>query len=81
MAALNTAELSIPVIDISNEDAKTGTELVDAVEKWGFVFVRGEGLGFKPQNIEDAFQLVCSQIRVAWQATGYLMTQTVSQVL
>lgn len=67
MEASNTVEISIPVIDISNEDAQTGIELVDAVEKWGFVFVRGEGLGFKTQDIEGAFQLVGSQIRVAWQ--------------
>lgn len=81
MEASNTAEISIPVIDISNEDAKTGVELVDAVEKWGFVFVRGEGLGFKPQDIESAFQLVGPQIRAAWQAKASLMPQAVSQIL
>lgn len=81
MEASNTADLSIPVIDISNEDANTGIELVDAVEKWGFVFVRGDGLGFKPQDIEGAFQLVGSQIRAAWQDIGYLMLKAVSQVL
>lgn len=81
MEASNTADLSIPVIDISNEDANTGIELVDAVEKWGFVFVRGDGLGFKSQDIEGAFQLVGSQIRAAWQDIGYLMLKAVSQVL
>lgn len=73
MKASKTAENYIPVIDISNEDARTGIELVDAVEKWGFVFVRGEGLGFKLQDIEGAFQLVGSQIRAAWQGIRYLM--------
>ncbi len=50
----------IPVIDISNEDQQTGDELVDAVAKWGFVFIRGEGLGFTSRDIETAFQLVRS---------------------
>lgn len=81
MEASKTADTYIPVIDISNEDVRTGIELVDAVEKWGFVFVRGEGLGFKLQDIEGAFQLVSSQIRAAWQGIGYLMLQAVSQVL
>lgn len=73
MEASKTAEGYIPVIDISNEDARTGIELVDAVEKWGFVFVRGEGLGFKLQDIEGAFELVGSQIPTAWPGIGYLM--------
>lgn len=73
MEASKTAESYIPVIDISNEDAQTGIELVEAVEKWGFVFVRGEGLGFKLQDIEGAFELVGSQIPTAWQSIGYLM--------
>ena len=81
MEASKTADIYIPVIDISNEDAQTGIELVDAVEKWGFVFVRGEGLGFKLQDIEGAFQLVGSQIRAAWQRVDYLMLKAVSQVL
>lgn len=67
MRASKIADIYIPVIDISNEDARTGIELVDAVEEWGFVFVRGEGLGFKLQDIEDAFELVGSQIQAAWQ--------------
>lgn len=65
MKSSKTVESYIPVIDISNEDARTGIELVDAVEKWGFVFVRGQGLGFKIQDIEGAFELVGSQIRAA----------------
>lgn len=81
MEASKTADIYIPVIDISNEDAQMGIELVDAVEKWGFVFVRGEGLGFKLQDIEGAFQLVGSQIRAAWQRVDYLMLKAVSQVL
>lgn len=81
MEASKTADIYIPVIDISNEDAQTGIEMVDAVEKWGFVFVRGEGLGFKLQDIEAAFQLVGSQIRAAWQGICYLMLKAVSQVL
>lgn len=81
MEASKTADIYIPVIDISNEDAQTGIELVDAVEKWGFVFVRGEGLGFKLQDIEGAFQLVGFQIRAAWQRVDYLMLKAVSQVL
>lgn len=81
MEASKTADIYIPVIDISNEDAQTGIDLVDAVEKWGFVFVRGEGLGFKLQDIEGIFQLVGSQIRAAWQRVDYLMLKAVSQVL
>ena len=52
--------LQIPVIDLpqSGGDEDTGTALVDACAKYGFVFVRGEGLGFSFNALDEAFELV-----------------------
>ena len=48
----------IPVIDLSGDEEHVGNELLEAVMKWGFVFIHGEALGFSPQVIEDTFDLV-----------------------
>ncbi|KAF6222139.1 hypothetical protein HO133_001225 [Letharia lupina] len=54
----NGSSLQIPVIDISEASAAdTAGQLVDAVARYGFVFVRGEGIGFTKQTLDNAFAL------------------------
>lgn len=56
---VNDPSLQIPVIDISNVDAEnTADQLVDAVTRYGFVFVKGEGIGFTKPVLDNAFELV-----------------------
>lgn len=50
--------LQIPIIDISRENAQTGDCLVEAAAHYGFVFIKGQGLGFTSQILDDAFDLV-----------------------
>ena len=51
--------LPIPVIDISNANTEdTADQLVDAVARYGFAFVRGEGIGFTKPVLDNAFELV-----------------------
>ena len=55
----NVPSLQIPVIDISDADAEeTANQLVDAVARYGFAFVRGEGIGFTKPVLDNAFELV-----------------------
>lgn len=55
----SSAQIQIPVIDISEASAAdTADQLVDAVARYGFIFVRGEGLGFTRQILDNAFALV-----------------------
>ena len=55
----NVSSLRIPVIDISDADAEdTADQLVDAVARYGFAFVRGEGIGFTKPVLDNAFELV-----------------------
>ena len=53
-----TTTLQIPVIDISTGDARIADQLLDAVGQYGFAFVRGDGLGFTSQILNDAFAMV-----------------------
>ena len=46
----------IPVLDIGR--ASTAERLVEAVAQFGFVFVKGEGLGFTVGILDEAFALV-----------------------
>ena len=48
----------IPVIALSGANAQTADQLVKAVAEYGFVFVKGEGLGFTAQILNDTFALV-----------------------
>lgn len=57
-AAMDSTSVQIPVIDISGDDQKVGNELLDAVIRWGFVFIHGEALGFNKEIIDDIFDLV-----------------------
>ena len=51
--------VQIPVIDISEaREAETADKLVDAVVRYGFVFVKGEETVFTKQNLDDIFALV-----------------------
>ena len=54
----NGLNLQIPVIDLSHATAQTADKLIDAVSRYGFVFVKGEGLGFTSQILDDTFALV-----------------------
>ena len=55
----NGSRLQIPVIDISEaRAADTANHLVDAVARYGFVFVKGEGIGFTRQILDNVFALV-----------------------
>ena len=55
----NVLSLPIPVIDISNANTEdTADQLVDAVARYGFAFVRGEGIGFTKPILDNAFELV-----------------------
>ena len=59
MPNLNSAEcLEIPVIDISNETLRTADHLVEAFIHYGFAFVKGQGLGFTSQFLDDIFEVV-----------------------
>lgn len=50
------------MIDISEastaDTADKADQLVDAVARYGFVFVRGEGIGFTRHILDNAFALV-----------------------
>lgn len=54
----NGQNLQIPVIDLSHATASTADKLIDAVSRYGFVFVKGEGLGFTSRILDDTFALV-----------------------
>lgn len=57
MAARRDAETAIPVIDISRHDPQVADDLVAAVIKWGFVYVRGD-VGFTKPEVDGMFDLV-----------------------
>ena len=58
MSARECSSVQIPLIDLSGDEEHVGNELLEAVMKWGFVFIHGEALGFSPLAIEDTFDLV-----------------------
>lgn len=51
-------DAQIPVIDISGDSKKVGDDLIAAIKRWGFVFIRGAALGFDEQAIDSTFDLV-----------------------
>ena len=59
-------EAQIPVIDISGEGKKVGDDLIAAIKRWGFVFIRGAALGFDEQAIDHTFELVKIQSSCAY---------------
>ena len=54
----NGETTDIPVIDISSGDAAVGKALIEASEKYGFVFVKNLGKDISIEDIDEAFQLV-----------------------
>ena len=60
----NGQNLQIPVIDLSHATATTADKLVDAVSRYGFVFVKSKGLGFTSEIIDDTFALVSQKPRI-----------------
>ena len=49
----------IPVIDLDEQaNPRTGTNIVQAVSRWGFVFVKGKSMGFSPSFLNRTFELV-----------------------
>lgn len=55
----NGSSLQIPVIDLFEaSEAITADQLVDAVARYGFVFIKGEGTDFTKQIVDDTFELV-----------------------
>lgn len=55
----NGSSLQIPVIDLSQaSEAEIADQLVDAVARYGFVFIKGEGTDFTKQIVNDTFALV-----------------------
>ena len=54
----NGSSLHIPVIDISREDAQTADLLVGACAQYGFVFVKGQELGFTSKLLDGTFDVV-----------------------
>lgn len=50
--------INIPVIDILNANAQIGEQLINAVVRWGFVFIKGHGSGFTSDVIDNMFQIV-----------------------
>ena len=61
----NDSNIQIPVIDISEASAAdtvdTADRLVDAITRYGFVFVKGEGIGFTRPILDKVFALVRSK--------------------
>ena len=52
------SDAQIPVIDISADSEKVGDDLIAAIKRWGFVFIRGAGLSLDEQTVDDTFELV-----------------------
>lgn len=57
MALGHNNEARVPVIDISKHDPQVADEMLAAVVKWGFVYVRGYS-GFTPIEIDGMFDIV-----------------------
>ncbi|KAF2105092.1 oxidoreductase [Rhizodiscina lignyota] len=57
MAAENGDTVTIPVIDISEENKNAAEDLVDAAAKYGFVFVKNNIAGIPPSEISQMFNL------------------------
>lgn len=58
MQIITDRQPHIPVINISNANAQTGDQLIEAVANCGFVYIKGEGSGFTSEVINQAFEMV-----------------------
>lgn len=66
----------IPVIDISRADQETGDQLVEAVHRWGFAFVKGSNTGFSAPLIDDIFELVFPPLSKLEYSMEIMLTAT-----
>ena len=48
----------LPIIDLSQIGPETGDRLVEAASKWGFLYIRNQGLGFDTAVMDRIFGLV-----------------------
>ncbi|OCK82339.1 putative oxidoreductase [Lepidopterella palustris CBS 459.81] len=57
MSSVNGNEAGIPVIDISSPSPDVAKEILHAVAKYGFVFVKNHEVGIPPEDIQGMFDL------------------------
>ena len=78
----SVSSLQIPVIDISDAASEdTADQLVDAVARYGFVYVRGEGIGFTKHIIDNAFKLVKTERLPPRRTDNANITYIVTKIL
>ena len=75
------SNLKIPVIDIAKaaENPNTADQLIDAVARYGFVYIRGEGTGFSRPILDSVFALVI--MKQFLPRLTMLTTLTVTEIL
>lgn len=62
-----TAPIELPVIDISNpHDPAVGKAMLDAAAKYGFLYVDSKGTDFTAEDVDHAFELVCTSSSRPW---------------
>jgi isopenicillin N synthase-like dioxygenase len=57
MGSLTATELSIPTIDISDNNKNAASELLDAASQYGFVFIENSQGGIPSNNIAHMFDI------------------------
>lgn len=48
----------IPVIDISNTSKEVAQQVLDAASKYGFLYIKNDGVTISPEDIDNMFKLV-----------------------
>lgn len=61
MPPLDSHEMKIPVIDISNPNDDVARQILDAASTHGFLFIKNDGVTISPQDIDDMFKLVSTR--------------------
>jgi isopenicillin N synthase-like dioxygenase len=57
MGSSATTELSIPIIDISDNNKNAASELLDAASQYGFVFIENTQRGIPSKDIARMFDI------------------------
>ncbi|USP81934.1 uncharacterized protein yc1106_09208 [Curvularia clavata] len=57
MSRLDPGQNSIPVIDISNPSEEVAQQVLDAASKYGFLYIKNDGVTIPPQDIDGMFKL------------------------
>ena len=57
MGSASAAVVDIPVIDISPDNPKAPSQLLDAATEYGFVFIENNETGIPSQDIKKMFEL------------------------